>query len=94
MAEQQDQQKQQTQATQQQPRRVFIFRKKQCRFCKDKSLVIDYKNVELLSQFITERGKIMPRRMTGNCAKHQRRLATAIKRARILALLPFTNLGK
>ncbi len=88
--EKQTQQQQQQQA----PKRVFIFRKKQCRFCKDKSLVIDYKNVELLSQFITERGKIMPRRMTGNCAKHQRRLATAIKRARVLALLPFTNIGK
>ncbi len=86
--------KAQTQAKPQTQKRVFVFRKKQCRFCKDKSLKIDYKNAELLSQFITERGKIMPRRMTGTCAKHQRKLATAIKRARIIALLPFTRIGR
>ena len=84
----------QIQAKPQTQKRVFVFRKKQCRFCKDKSLKIDYKNTELLSQFITERGKIMPRRMTGTCAKHQRKLATAIKRARIIALLPFTRIGR
>ncbi len=89
-----NQQESKAQQPQQPQRRIFVFRKKQCRFCKDKSLEIDYKNVELLSQFITDRGKIMPRRMTGNCAKHQRKLATAIKRARILALLPFTRVGR
>jgi small subunit ribosomal protein S18 len=65
------------------------FRKKECRFCGDGSSP-DYKNVNLLRNFITERAKIMPRRITGNCAKHQRKLTTAVKRARILALIPFT----
>ncbi len=65
-------------------------RRKVCRFCADKNAVIDYKDAKLLRNFITERGKIIPRRISGNCARHQRRLTTAIKRARILALLPFT----
>jgi small subunit ribosomal protein S18 len=65
------------------------IRKKVCRFCADK-IVIDYKNVSLLRTFITEKGKILSGRMTGTCAKHQRELDTAIKRARMLALLPFT----
>ncbi|MDR3274563.1 MAG: 30S ribosomal protein S18 [Endomicrobium sp.] len=65
------------------------MRKKVCRFCADK-IVIDYKNVSLLRTFITEKGKILSGRMTGTCAKHQRELDTAIKRARMLALLPFT----
>jgi small subunit ribosomal protein S18 len=66
------------------------MRKRRCRFCQGKKEV-DYKNVELLRRFITERGKILGRRSTGACAKHQRRLALAIKRARIMALLPFVT---
>lgn len=69
-------------------KRVFP-RKKICRFCVDSSLILDYKNPELLKQFINEKGMILHRRQTGNCAYHQRRLTTAIKRARIMALLPF-----
>ena len=69
--------------------RVPTFKRKSCRFCFQKDLRIDYKQVELLERFITERGKILPRRITGTCSKHQRALANAIKRARILALLPF-----
>jgi len=65
-------------------------RRKVCRFCADKKLVIDYKDGKLLTAFTTERGKILGRRMSGNCAKHQREITRAIKRARILALLPFT----
>jgi small subunit ribosomal protein S18 len=64
-------------------------RKKVCQFCADKTETIDYKDVEKLSKFITERGKILPKRITGTCAKHQRELTTAIKRARIVALLPY-----
>ena len=64
-------------------------RKKVCAFCQDKMDAIDYKDVNRLKKFITEGGKIIPRRMSGTCAAHQRLLATAIKRARIAALLPF-----
>ncbi len=66
-----------------------IPRKKVCAFCQNKTDVIDYKDVNLLKKYITEGGKILPRRMTGTCAKHQRVLATAIKRARLVDLLPF-----
>ncbi len=66
-------------------------RKKTCRFCESKIDVIDYKDERLLRRFITDRGKIVPRRISGNCAWHQRRLTLAIKRARHLALLPFTG---
>ena len=65
-------------------------RKKVCRFCADKTEHIDYKEIQKLRNFVTERGKILPRRMTGTCAKHQRELTTAVKRARHVALLPFT----
>ncbi len=65
------------------------FKRKVCKFCFDKNAKIDYKNAGLLEQFITDRGKILPRRVTGTCAKHQRGVAAAIKRARIIALLPF-----
>jgi len=65
-------------------------RRKRCAFCGDKSLQINYKKVDLLKGYITDRAKIRPRRKTGVCAKHQRRLAVAIKRARHLAMLPFT----
>ncbi len=71
-------------------RRTF-HRRKICRFCADSSLVIDYKEVKVLRYFTTERGKITPRRISGNCAKHQRILTLAIKRARNIALLPFTT---
>jgi small subunit ribosomal protein S18 len=64
-------------------------RKKVCAFCQEKLDVIDYKDVNRLKKFITEGGKIIPRRMSGTCAAHQRILARAIKRARITALLPF-----
>lgn len=65
-----------------------MIKKKKCRFCVDK-IDIDYKNINLLRTFITERGKILPGTITGTCAKHQRLLTTAIKRARMLALIPF-----
>ncbi|MGI6439837.1 MAG: 30S ribosomal protein S18 [Sphaerochaetaceae bacterium] len=64
------------------------FRKKVCKFC-TQGLVADYKNPDLLKRYVTERGKILPGRITGNCAKHQRALTTQIKRARVLAYLPF-----
>lgn len=64
------------------------YRKKVCRFCSQK-LNIDYKDVDVLRKFITDRGKILPRRISGTCAKHQRRLALEIKRARAVALLPY-----
>lgn len=64
-------------------------RRKVCKFCAEKATSIDYKDTALLTKFTTERGKIMPRRMSGVCAKHQRDLAIAIKRARIVALLPY-----
>jgi len=64
-------------------------RRKYCKFCADKVTYIDYKDVDTLKNYITERGKLLAARMTGNCAKHQRELTTAIKRARNIALLPF-----
>jgi|SRR5579864_3317278 len=70
-------------------KRSFIRKKKVCRFCVDKSDYIDYKKSEILAPFLQERGKILPRRMTGTCARHQRWLAVAIKRAQNIALLPF-----
>lgn len=71
--------------------RRFFSRPKECQFCTEKNLVIDYKNYEMLRRFVTDESKIRPRRQTGTCAKHQRQLATAIKRARHLALLSFTG---
>ncbi|MFO7942713.1 MAG: 30S ribosomal protein S18 [Anaerolineales bacterium] len=65
--------------------------RRQCRFCADPDLKIDYKDINSLSRFTTDHGKIRSRRQTGTCAKHQRRLAKAIKRARHLALLPFSG---
>jgi len=65
-------------------------RKKSCQFCIDKVTDIDYKDVAKLRRFLSERAKIVPRRMSGNCAKHQRQMTAAIKRARIIAFLPFT----
>lgn len=66
-------------------------RKKVCAFCVDKIVEIDYKDINRLRKYITERAKIMPRRMNGTCARHQRQLTTAIKRARHIALLPYVN---
>ena len=73
-----------------QKKRMY-FRKKVCRLCTQKANHVDYKNVDLLRRYVTDRGKILPRRITGNCAKHQRMLAKAIKRARMAALLPFVS---
>lgn len=66
-------------------------RKKSCQFCIDKVDHIDYKDVPKLRRFLTERAKIVPRRMSGNCAKHQRQMTLAVKRARHIAFLPFTS---
>lgn len=71
-------------------KRRMTRRKKPCSFCIDKATHIDYKDVPRLRRFITERGKVLPRRMTGTCAQHQRKLSMAIKRARIMALLPYS----
>ncbi|MCS6994617.1 MAG: 30S ribosomal protein S18 [Anaerolineales bacterium] len=74
--------------------RRFYARPKICQFCADKNLRIDYKNVDLLKRYVTEEGKIRPRRQTGTCARHQRALAVAVKRARHIALLPFVSSGR
>jgi len=66
-------------------------RKKVCNFCKDKVTSIDYKDANALGRYVTERGKILPKRVTGTCAKHQRMVAKAVKRARSVALLPYTT---
>ena len=71
-------------------RRGCMRRKKVCQFCADKTETIDYKDVEKLRKYVTERGKILPKRITGTCAIHQREVTKAIKRARIVALLPYT----
>lgn len=73
------------------PKKVFYRRRKVCKFCADRVEHADYKDVKLLQQFIPERAKILPRRISGTCARHQRLLQTAIKRARHLALIPFTT---
>jgi small subunit ribosomal protein S18 len=65
-------------------------RRKVCRFCAVKTLKVDYKDQSQMKYFLTERGKIIPRRISGNCAKHQREVATAVKRGRMLAILPYT----
>ena len=70
-------------------RRPIRRRKKVCVFCAEKKAVIDYKDTNKLKRYISERGKILPRRITGNCAKHQRALTVAIKRARHVALIPY-----
>ena len=72
-------------------RKMRRRRKKVCVFCTDKNKKIDYIDVNTLKKYITERGKILPRRISGNCAKHQRELTIAIKRARNIALLPYTT---
>ena len=70
-------------------RRRRFGRRKVCKFCADKVDMVDYKDVKRLRTFITERGKIIPRRISGSCARHQRQLTTALKRARNVALIPF-----
>jgi small subunit ribosomal protein S18 len=67
------------------------MKKRVCAYCMDKIVSIDYKDISKLKKFVTERGKILPRRISGNCAKHQRALTIAIKRARTVALLPYTT---
>jgi len=72
-------------------KKKFFYRKKVCRLCENKIDSVDYKDMRLLRNFITERGKIIPRRISGNCAPHQRILTEAIKRARNIALIPFVE---
>jgi small subunit ribosomal protein S18 len=72
--------------------RRFVARPKICQFCADKNMKIDYKLVDMLRRFVTEEGKIRPRRQTGTCARHQRLVAGAVKRSRYLALLPYASI--
>lgn len=72
------------------PKKMF-YRRRVCRFCTDQDIVIDYKDAKTLRNFVTERGKIIPKRIYGTCATHQRQVTEAIKRARHLALLPYTG---
>jgi small subunit ribosomal protein S18 len=72
-------------------KKFFYRRKRVCKFCVEKLEYVDYKDVKMLQQFIPERGKILPRRISGTCALHQRKLQNAIKRARTIALLPFAT---
>ena len=73
------------------PKKQFFRRRKVCKFCEEAIDVIDYKDARLVGGFISERGKILPRRLTGTCSTHQRSLSLAIKRARNIALLPFAS---
>jgi small subunit ribosomal protein S18 len=70
-----------------------VGRRKQCKFCADEAIKIDYKDASLLKYFITDRGKLVPRRLTGNCARHQREISVAVNRARMIALMPFAVTG-
>lgn len=72
-------------------RRTFRPRRKVCQFCKDKEKVLDYKDVEQVKNFISDAGKILPRRVTGTCAKHQRDVNKAVKRARSIAIIPYED---
>ncbi len=73
------------------PSRRKVYRKKVCAFCQNQELKIDYKNVDIMKRFTAESGKIEPMRLTGTCSKHQRRLTREIKKARIMALIPFVG---
>jgi small subunit ribosomal protein S18 len=73
------------------PKKRVFQRKRVCRFCTEKETVVDYKDVKVLRNFVTERGKIIPRRIFGTCASHQREVCEAIKRARHIALLPYSG---
>src|SRR5688500_13499674 len=75
-------------------RKRGFARRKVCRFCADRNVPIDYKDPATLKHFITDRGKIIPRRISGNCAKHQRKVSVAVKRSRMIALMPFAVTGK
>lgn len=70
-----------------------FYRRKICKFCVEKIPLIDYKDIQTLRGFVTDRGKIIPRRISGTCARHQRELTTSVKRARNIAFLPFTEKG-
>lgn len=70
-----------------------FHRKKVCRFCSDRDFVLDYKDIRMMQSFVTEHGKIVPRRISGNCALHQRQLTTAVKRARNLAMVGYVSMG-
>lgn len=70
-----------------------FHRKKVCRFCSDQDFILDYKDVRMMQSFVTEHGKIVPRRISGNCALHQRQLTVAVKRARNLALVGYVSMG-
>ena len=72
-------------------KKFFVRRRKVCKFCAEKQEYVDWKDIKLLQSFIPERGKILPRRISGTCALHQRKLQTAIKRARSIALLPYVT---
>src|SRR5579885_2828674 len=74
-------------------RRGGFHRKKICRFCSDQDFVMDYKDIRMMQSFVTEHGKIVPRRISGNCAMHQRKLTSAVKRARNLALVGYVTMG-
>lgn len=91
MTEQREKKRSAPQGRQQPGGKRSFQKKKGCRFCADKNLKPDYKDFRIIKPFISERGKITPRRITGNCAKHQRDVTIAIKRARILAILPYTT---
>jgi len=73
------------------PQRKRIFRPRVCRFCTEKDVVLDYKDAKTLRNLVSERGKIIPRRICGTCARHQRQVTEAVKRARHLALIPYTG---
>lgn len=68
----------------------LVMKRRACRFCVDKDMIIDYKLSRQLAQFLSERGKIVPRRITGNCSFHQRKIVEAVERARMLALIPYS----
>jgi len=70
-----------------------FHRKKVCRFCSDQDFILDYKDVRMMQSFVTEHGKIVPRRISGNCAMHQRKLTSSVKRARNLALVGYVSMG-
>jgi small subunit ribosomal protein S18 len=71
-----------------------MSRRRGCRFCAEPTTNIDYKGIQLLRSFVTDRGKLLPRRISGTCARHQRKVSLAVRRARVLALLPFTVSGE
>lgn len=75
------------------PGRRRSNKRRVCKFCTDRTVTIDYKDPQALKYFVSERGKVVPRRISGNCARHQRKVTLAVKRARCIALLPFTVTG-